>query len=35
MAMQTIKAVGAKRSKGIERRFRTRTFRDPDNWTTV
>jgi len=34
MEIQVVKVASAKRSKEIERRYRTRTFRDPNNWTT-
>jgi hypothetical protein len=34
MEIQALKVASAKKVKNIERRYRIRNFRDPNNWTT-
>jgi hypothetical protein len=34
MEIQALKVASAKKVKNIERRYRIRGFRDPNNWTT-
>jgi hypothetical protein len=33
MEIQALKVASAKKVKNIERRYRIRSFRDPNNWT--